>query len=163
MLPISNHVLIVDIRSTITRNISLRPNTRDIILWNGQGNVLLSTVWHTLNETRGKWLGWYSILWNKFHVPRFSFLTCAAIYKRLSTADRLNRFGIAVDVRHSSCNSENASYNHLFLYYQFSWQIRRTMLTDLGSSANSIRNDIINLYFYHHRVLYLERTEWSKT
>lgn len=86
----SNHALIVDMRSTISQNISLRPNTRDLILWNGQRNVSLSTVWHTLNHIARQMVGWYSILWNKFHVPRFSFLTWVAIHKRLSTVDRLN-------------------------------------------------------------------------
>lgn len=73
VLPMSNYALIMDVRSAITQNISLRPHTRDLIRWNGQRNVSLSTFWHTLNHNSGQTVGWHSILWNKFCFPRFSF------------------------------------------------------------------------------------------
>jgi len=58
---------------------------------------------------------WHDIVWFKNAVPRHSFLLWMAVQQKLTTQDRLHRFGIHGPNRCSLCLRNNEDHNHLFL------------------------------------------------
>jgi hypothetical protein len=57
---------------------------------------------------------WHDIVWFKNVVPRHSFLLWMAIQQKLTTQDRLHRFGIHGPNRCPLCLRNNEDHNHLF-------------------------------------------------
>jgi len=58
---------------------------------------------------------WHDIVWFKNVFPRQSFLLWVAVQQKLTTQDRLHRFGIHGPNRCSLCLRNNEDHNHLLL------------------------------------------------
>ena len=101
-----------------------------------------SKIQHVFDRNTGKWLGpgdrytvaegyeilryhnseveWHTLVWNKWKVPKCSFIAWLAMQNRLLTRDRLNAMGITNDVVCLLCNVENETTAHLFFECTYS-------------------------------------------
>lgn len=66
-----------------------------------------------------------NLIWFKYHIPRYSFITWITWLNRLPTADRLSSWGMNVDESCVLCNLDNESRDHLFFECQFSSAVWR--------------------------------------
>ncbi|KAI8569247.1 hypothetical protein RHMOL_Rhmol02G0263700 [Rhododendron molle] len=68
-------------------------------------------------------VGWWPMVWYKKHVPRWSFILWLAILGRLSTKDRLHKWGIINDSFCVLCCGGVESPSHMFFDCPFSSSI----------------------------------------
>ena len=112
---ISWHPIIEAIPSTSTPK-----GQKDEIVWLDSPNQSFSVkvAWEQL-RIHHQMVDWHDIVWFKNAVPRHAFLLWVAIQRKLSTQDRLHRFGIHGPNRCSLCLCNNEDHNHLFFECSF--------------------------------------------
>ncbi|XP_039017978.1 uncharacterized protein LOC120149160 [Hibiscus syriacus] len=76
-------------------------------------------IWDRIRERKDKVI-WHRLIWFPAHVPKYSLITWMAILDRLSTKDRLARFGVMTDLGCRLCGAGLESRNHLFLECSYS-------------------------------------------
>ena len=88
---------------------------KDEIVWLDSPNHRFSVkvAWEQLRRHR-QMVEWHDIVWFKNAVPRHSFLLWMAVQK-LTTQDKLHRFGIHGPNRCSLCLRNNEDHNHCSL------------------------------------------------
>ncbi|XP_074300104.1 uncharacterized protein LOC141631314 [Silene latifolia] len=63
---------------------------------------------------------WTFVCWNRFNIPRHSFIYWAAAHQRLLTRDRMKKMGFGIDETCFLCGSSNEDHQHLFSDCPFS-------------------------------------------
>jgi hypothetical protein len=88
---------------------------KDEIVWLDSSNHRFSVkvAWEQL-RFHNQVVEWHDIVWFKNVVPRHSFLLWVVVQQKLTTQDRLHRFGIHGPNRCSLCLRNNEDHNHLF-------------------------------------------------
>jgi len=88
---------------------------KDEIVWLDSPNHKFSVkvAWEQLRRQR-RMVEWHDIVWFKNAVPRHSFLLWMDVQQKLTTQDKLHRFGIHGPNRCSLCLRHNEDHNHLF-------------------------------------------------
>lgn len=95
-----------------------------------------------LGKTRGEWhaavydlfkptsrkVEWAEVIWQRYCVPKRSFVMWMAIQGRLPTKDRLNRFGLLVPTRCCLCREEEEDHHHLFFHCRVAQSILQGVL-----------------------------------
>ncbi|XP_074265621.1 uncharacterized protein LOC141588063 [Silene latifolia] len=90
---------------------------------NGEYSVAAGYRWLQGPQTK---VHWFPVVWNRFNVPKHSFIAWLIIKERLLTKDRLLAFGIPNDGKCDLCSSHNEDHKHLFYQCEFSircWDI----------------------------------------
>jgi len=80
----------------------------------GQGEIELILKIKIQLRIHRQMVEWHDIVWFKNAIPRHSFLLWMAVQQKLTTQDRLHRFGIHGPNRCSLCLRNNEDHNHLF-------------------------------------------------
>ncbi|XP_074315604.1 uncharacterized protein LOC141651806 [Silene latifolia] len=75
---------------------------------------------------------WHPIIWNRFNVPKHSFIGWLAIQGRLMTKDRLVPFGVIQDSTYDMCMVQPEDQSHLFYHCSFSKQCWALITVWLG-------------------------------
>ncbi|KAE8735594.1 hypothetical protein F3Y22_tig00000340pilonHSYRG00720 [Hibiscus syriacus] len=70
-------------------------------------------IWDNI-RCRGEKVSWHRLVWFPGHIPKFSMISWMEMLDRLSTKDRLARFGIVVDSGCGLCRSGFESRDHIF-------------------------------------------------
>lgn len=96
----------------------------DGVLWNGDSNVKLKTVWESIRRRHGS-PAWLSLIWNKFQIPSCSFISWLACRGRLSTKDKQFLFCHLADQRCVLCRSSDETTEHIFASCPYSFIIFR--------------------------------------
>ena len=99
----------------IPSNSNPKMEQKDEIVWLDSPNHRFSikVAWEQLRRHR-QMVEWHDIVWFKNAVPRHSFLLWMAVQQKLTTQDKLHRFGIHGPNRCSHCLRYNEDHNHLF-------------------------------------------------
>ena len=80
------------------------------------------SAWENLRRHQAV-VPWACILWHKDHIPRASMIAWLACKNRLSTKDRLVRWGMAIDANCVLCGEGDESRDHLFFVCNFSRKV----------------------------------------
>ncbi|GAA0183502.1 hypothetical protein LIER_30899 [Lithospermum erythrorhizon] len=93
------------------------------------GEYIQRQLWVEIKYRREK-VGWGKWLWNCYGIPKFSFTVRLLMKNRLSTKDRLCKWGMEVDPHYVMCGGIE-THDHLFFECQFSTQVWRMVLQRL--------------------------------
>ncbi|XP_074283825.1 uncharacterized protein LOC141608363 [Silene latifolia] len=100
-------------------------------LWSvGNGEYTIKARYQWLQGSMAK-VDWYPLVWNRFNVPKQSFITWLCVRQRLLTKDRLQAFGVPNDGLCELCKVCDETHLHLFYQYPFSsscWQLLKDWL-----------------------------------
>ncbi|XP_038990693.1 uncharacterized protein LOC120113695 [Hibiscus syriacus] len=88
-------------------------------------------IWDKVRICRDK-VRWHKIIWFPAHIPKFSLISWMAILDRLSTKDRLIRFGLTMDADCVVCGTGLESRDHLFADCPFSREVWNAVLSSCG-------------------------------
>lgn len=106
----SNHVLAIELRRLLT---ALPISNTDKVLWEGNDNPSISSIWHTIRRTGTAPL-WLSAVWNPFTIPKCGFFLWLALKNRLLTKEKMIQFGFNVNPICVLCHSSMESAEHIF-------------------------------------------------
>ncbi|KAI8556569.1 hypothetical protein RHMOL_Rhmol05G0263900 [Rhododendron molle] len=109
------------------------PSVPDRVIWTltSDGNFSAKSAWEACRH-RNSFQPWHTLVWFSQGVPRWSFIAWLAILGRLSTKDRLVRWGMVVPPLCSLCLVDIESHSHLFFDCQISKMIWRQILARNG-------------------------------
>lgn len=127
-LPVSNHHEVILLRQQIC-HLPIPSPRPDQVFW-GTCNiktVKAKQIWESIRARSPK-VPWSSILWNKFHVPRFSFILWLGLLQKLSTNDRTKHY-TGRTWNCPLCNQQLESFNHLFFECDYSSTILQSAVT----------------------------------
>lgn len=79
---------------------------------------------------------WSEWVWNRLNIPKCSFITWLAVWKRLQTRDRLHKFGLA-DTECPLCQQCAESTQHLFFSCKYSQMCCNKLSAILSINFNS--------------------------
>ncbi|KAI8528313.1 hypothetical protein RHMOL_Rhmol12G0140600 [Rhododendron molle] len=110
----------------------------DSVIWtlSTAGTYFTKSAWEAL-RSKAPDVGWWPMVWYKKHVPRWSFILWLAILGRLSTKDRLHKWGIINDSFCVLCCGGVESHSHLFFDCPFSSSIWLRVRTCCGLQAHA--------------------------
>ncbi|KAK1360657.1 hypothetical protein POM88_045131 [Heracleum sosnowskyi] len=115
-LPSSNYHDMIVWRSNFNTSTPFNLQKRDDISWNGitSKSIKITNLWHSIRHTSPP-VPWFSNVWHKLGVPRYSFLHWLIMHGRVNTLSRLKLFGmVTLDTCYFCINGvENAA--RLFL------------------------------------------------
>uniref|UniRef100_M1BIU6 Non-LTR reverse transcriptase n=1 Tax=Solanum tuberosum TaxID=4113 RepID=M1BIU6_SOLTU len=75
---------------------------------------------YSITEVYGKMRGdiekveWRKLVWANYGAPKWTFILYIALHRRLSTKDRMEKWGIITDVTCPLCQQEDEDIDHLF-------------------------------------------------
>lgn len=103
------------------RDLVPKMDREDQVVWtlNSNGKYCAKSAWLAIRTTNSE-VVWCPLVWFNKHVPRWSFILWVALLGRLSTKDRLQSWGIAMDSNCVLCHGGVEDHNHLFFYCSFS-------------------------------------------
>ncbi|XP_019225247.1 PREDICTED: uncharacterized protein LOC109206839 [Nicotiana attenuata] len=86
------------------------------------------------NQLRGDFTNksWKRLICNSKGCPKWIFIMYLALQERLSTKDRMSKWGIQVEQTCPLCEQEMESHQHLFFSCKYSTEIWSKILTWLG-------------------------------
>ncbi|XP_039011422.1 uncharacterized protein LOC120140519 [Hibiscus syriacus] len=90
-----------------------------------------SWIWENIRQRREK-VDWHRLIWFPAHVPKFSVVAWMVMLDRLTTKDRLGRFGIMTDNLCGLGGASQETRNHLFLEYSYSCEVWRSIMNFCG-------------------------------
>ncbi|XP_039033851.1 uncharacterized protein LOC120169819 [Hibiscus syriacus] len=90
-----------------------------------------SWIWENIRKMREK-VDWHRLIWFPAHVPKFSVVSWMVMLDRLTTKDRLRRFGIVTDNLCGLCGASQETRNHLFLECSYSCEVWRSIMNFCG-------------------------------
>lgn len=99
----------------------------DISLWmNGKGVYKKAfsskETWQVI-ISKNQNCYWYKMVWFKHATPRFSFVLWMAMHEKLSTGERMSKWGSNVDTACMLCRDPYETLSHLFFDCLYSSQI----------------------------------------
>ncbi|XP_062074820.1 uncharacterized protein LOC133778814 [Humulus lupulus] len=122
----------------VKEKFKLLPNCQAMMI----GKYSVNMGYKMLCEEQEK-VTWYREVWNRYNVPKHSFITWLAIQNRLQTKDRLVSFHISQDSTCIFCGENAETVTHLFFECEFSarcfveikkwldWKVRNRPLLEL--------------------------------
>lgn len=99
----------------------------DIGLWKQRVDIFKSKfssklTWDQM-RTQGVICEWSKGIWFTFSISKFAFLTWIALRNRLSTGDKMLRWGVAANTACSLCDEMLETRNHLFFDCRYSVEV----------------------------------------
>lgn len=133
-LPASNYHDVI----LFCRRIELCPppsQTADCVRWGNWDihTVKASQIWESIRH-RHQLVPWHPILWNKLHVPRYSFIMWLGLLKRLQTNDRTQHYTGRI-FNCPLCKQRPETFDHLFFNCNYSLAVFKAVM-DLGNWPN---------------------------
>ncbi|GAA0158372.1 hypothetical protein LIER_15420 [Lithospermum erythrorhizon] len=102
----------------------------------GAGDFVQSQLWEEV-RSKGAAVGWGRWLWSCYGIPKYAFIVLLLLQNRLSTKDRLCRWGMEVDPHCVLCG-DLESHDHLFFECPYAAQVWRLILQRLGEYRGAI-------------------------
>ncbi|XP_074271234.1 uncharacterized protein LOC141595163 [Silene latifolia] len=96
----------------------------------GNGVYTIKAGYQWLQGTLPK-VAWYPLVWNRFNVPKHSFIAWLCVRQRLLTKDKLQAFVVVNDGLCELCKIGDETHMHLFYHCPFSsscWQLLKDWL-----------------------------------
>lgn len=93
----------------------------------GSGVFAVKSVWSVI-RVKGNRVNWGELVWTAPFAPKCSFITWLGIRGKLSTLDKLKRWGISLPNRCSSCREGAKSLDRLFFGCSFSTFVWENLL-----------------------------------
>ncbi|XP_018466214.1 uncharacterized protein LOC108837688 [Raphanus sativus] len=78
-----------------------------------------AATWKYLHPP-GESVSWHKQVWFSGHIPKHAFLTWVNVRHRLTTRDRMRRWGLQVPASCVLCSSQDESHQHLFFDCSYS-------------------------------------------
>lgn len=97
-LPASNHYEVAQFRENFDYAMQFNSSTHDKLLWDNKFHRALkaSHIWNSIRHINAR-MDWHKVvIWHKFHIPTFSFISWLVFHRKLHTCDVLLKFGIQV-------------------------------------------------------------------
>ncbi|KAH0682851.1 hypothetical protein KY289_020603 [Solanum tuberosum] len=85
-----------------------------------QGKFQIKVAYHYMQQQHPR-VPWKSFTLHKHIHPRHKFHLLLVVQQRLSTVDRLQKFGIQVPLECAFCSQEEETFTHLFFSYSYSY------------------------------------------
>lgn len=119
--PRSRNATVKEIVDGTARDLVPKMDREDQVVWtlNSNGKYCAKSAWLAIRTTNSE-VVWCPLVWFNKHVLRWSFILWVALLGRLSTKDRLQSWGIAMDSNCVLCHGGVEDHNHLFFYCSFS-------------------------------------------
>ncbi|XP_039024717.1 uncharacterized protein LOC120157747 [Hibiscus syriacus] len=117
---------------TLRKLIKMREEARRLFC--SMANLSLikgSWIWENIRQRREN-VDWHRLIWFPAHVPKFSVVAWMVMLDRLTTKDRLGRFGIVTDNLCGLCGASQETRNHLFLECSYSCEVWRSIMNFCG-------------------------------
>ena len=107
----------------------------DIISWTQtqSGIFTVSSAWNTFRPRSSK-VEWYSAVWFNQAIRRHSFVVWLGVHDRLSTQDKLLKWGLLNSTSCVFCSRNIEDHNHLFFECTFPANIWKRVLMLCGES-----------------------------
>lgn len=122
----------------------------DIGLWKRRDEVFKrkfasKSTWNQIRSS-GTRQEWSQGIWFHNATPKYSFLAWLAILNRLSTGDRMLRWGGSFNVKCSFCDEEVETRNHLFFECRYLMEVWEKLAKGLmGEGFTNVWSEIITL------------------
>lgn len=87
---------------------------------------------------------WHKSVWFKGRIPKHAFLTWLVTLDRLSTRDRMRRWGVSISPLCPLCNSENEIRQHLFFECGFSKEVWEAFCSAFHLSPPPLFMDVLD-------------------
>ncbi|KAK1360700.1 hypothetical protein POM88_045174 [Heracleum sosnowskyi] len=137
-LPSSNYHDMIVWRSNFNTSTPFNLQKRDDISWNGiaSKSIKVTNLWHSIRHTSPP-VPWFSNIWHKLGVPRYSFQHWLIMHGRVNTLSRLKLFGmVTLDTCYFCINGvENAA--HLFLECPYTQMVFRLITSGRCASMHT--------------------------
>nr|XP_033513923.1 uncharacterized protein LOC117278552 [Nicotiana tomentosiformis] len=140
-------------------NIKLCRNRVDKAIWmpSNTGRFTVSSAWETFRQ-RKELNRFISGVWYKEVPFKINFLTWRAIQDKLSTKDRVARFGIEMEPKCHCCNNNNQNpitenVDHLFCLGEHAKKIWRFFAGPLGIDYNNMNLKMLLLKWWNFKIL----------
>lgn len=122
----------------------------DISLWRGKHNKFktrFSTkeTWDEIRQPHPQ-VNWFGTVWFKFATPKYTFLMWLATQNRLTTGDRLRKWGVGQQTGCNFCDSVDETRDHLFFECRYSSAIWTNLAGPIMGTGFSKRWNQINGY-----------------
>lgn len=118
----SNHVLAIELRQLLS---AMPISSKDQVLWNGDDNPNISSMWHSV-RVPGTAPLWQPAIWHSFAIPKCSLFMWLALKKRLLTKDKMLQFGFNVNPTCILCHSCVENAEHIFSDCPFTYLILKS-------------------------------------
>ena len=132
--PVANSADLITIKNSCA-DIVLDDSRDDIISWTQtqSGIFTVSSAWNTFRPRSGK-VEWYSAVWFNQAIRRHSFVVWLGVHDRLSTQDKLLKWGLLNSTSCVFCSRNIEDRNHLFFECTFTANIWKRVLMLCGES-----------------------------
>ena len=96
----------------------LDTNREDIISWtqSTSGVFTVSYAWNSIRPRKPP-VQWHAAVWFSQSIKRHSFIAWLVIQERLSTQDKLLRWGLISSMACVYCQANEENRNHLFIFF----------------------------------------------
>lgn len=113
--PRPRNTLIQRIQNAIPSTLLPQIDIEDVIVWtiSPTGQYSIQHTWEAV-RSKGEKVQWAPLVWFPNNVPKWAFILWLACQKRLSTKDRLRKWGMTVDPHCMLCACSDESIQHLF-------------------------------------------------
>ena len=111
----------------------LNTNREDVISWtqSASGVFTVSSAWNSIRPRKPQ-VHWHAAVWFSQSIKRHSFITWLVIQDRLSTQDKLLRWGLINSMTCVYCQANVENRNHLFFECQVTSRIWMRVLRLCG-------------------------------
>lgn len=117
----------VELILTFDRSMPIDANTEDDV--HCDPKVKTRLIWESIRTFQAH-LHRTEVVWHKLHVPRYVFIQWLSFHYRLSTRDRLHRFGLVQSTKCILCIAGEESQDHLLLHCPYSsYVLHKILLT----------------------------------
>ena len=132
--PVANSADLITIKNSCA-DIVLDDSRDDIISWTQtQSRIFtVSSAWNTIRPRSCK-VEWYSAVWFNQAIRRHSFVVWLGVHDRLSTQDKLLKWGLLNSTSCVFCSRNIEDRNHLFFECTFTANIWKRVLMLCGES-----------------------------
>lgn len=120
----------------------------DIPLWRSSNDKFKNkfstkTTWELIRNKKDR-CSWSRGVWFRYATPKYAFLTWIAAHNRLSTGDRMMKWGGSVNSTCSLCDEPVETRNHLFFECKFSAAVWENLAKGvMGSEFTTSWRDIV--------------------
>ncbi|XP_058222099.1 uncharacterized protein LOC131332062 [Rhododendron vialii] len=136
--------LIQRIQNAIPPTLLPQADKEDEVVWtvSPTGQYVTKHTWEAVRH-HGVKVQWAPLVWFSKNVPKWAFILWLACLNRLSTKDRLRKWGMDVDPKCTLCSISDETLQHLFFYCSYSrviWEqvlSRFSMHKGVGSGMQS--------------------------
>lgn len=134
-LPQSNHDDVILLRRKFD-DMPIPTAANDRISWCSMdiNGIKASHIWESIRN-RQQIVSWDGLLWNKLHVPRYSFILWLGLLRKLPMSDRAMFYSAGPRIGCMLCNLHVESFEHLFFKCDYSSNVFRAAM-NLGNWQN---------------------------